>query len=115
MYSIRDTHETAEAYQNPDLFDPDRFCADRNESKTDRFSYVPFGGGVRRCIGRELALIVLKTLAVELLATVDCTLATETYPRMQTVPIVHPVNGLHVFFNYRTHGVERNRRESTHI
>ncbi|XP_043118353.1 cytochrome P450 26B1 [Puntigrus tetrazona] len=115
MYSIRDTHETAEAYQNPELFDPDRFCADRNESKTDRFSYVPFGGGVRRCIGRELALIVLKTLAVELLATVDCTLATETYPRMQTVPIVHPVNGLHVFFNYRTHGVERNRRESTHI
>ncbi|KAF4102087.1 hypothetical protein G5714_016887 [Onychostoma macrolepis] len=115
MYSIRDTHETAEAYQNPELFDPDRFCADRNESKTDRFSYVPFGGGVRRCVGRELALIVLKTLAVELLATVDCTLATETYPRMQTVPIVHPVNGLHVFFNYRTHGVERNRRESTHI
>ncbi|RXN08890.1 cytochrome P450 26B1-like protein [Labeo rohita] len=115
MYSIRDTHETAEAYQNPELFDPDRFCADRNESKTDRFSYVPFGGGVRRCIGRELALIVLKTLAVELLATVDCTLATETYPRMQTVPIVHPVNGLHVYFNYRTHGIERNRRESTHI
>ncbi|XP_026141410.1 cytochrome P450 26C1 [Carassius auratus] len=115
MYSIRDTHETAEAYQNPELFDPDRFCADRNESKTERFSYVPFGGGVRRCVGRELALIVLKTLAVELLATVECTLATETYPRMQTVPIVHPVNGLHVFFNYRTHGVERNRRESTHI
>ncbi|XP_016319438.1 cytochrome P450 26B1-like [Sinocyclocheilus anshuiensis] len=115
MYSIRDMHETAEVYQNPELFDPDRFCADRNESKTDRFSYVPFGGGVRRCIGRELALIVLKTLTVELLATVDCTLATETYPSMQTVPIVHPVNGLHVFFNYRTHGVERNRRESTHI
>ncbi|KAG1972867.1 cytochrome P450 26B1 [Pimephales promelas] len=115
MYSIRDTHETAEAYQNPELFDPDRFCADRDNTKTERFSYVPFGGGVRRCIGRELALIVLKTLAVELLATADCTLATETYPRMQTVPIVHPVNGLHVFFNYRTHGIERNRRESTHI
>ncbi|XP_056333544.1 cytochrome P450 26B1 [Danio aesculapii] len=115
MYSIRDTHETAEAYQNPELFDPDRFCVDRDESKSERFSYVPFGGGVRRCIGRELALIVLKTLAVELLATADCTLATQTYPRMQTVPIVHPVNGLHVFFNFRTQGIERNRRESTHI
>ncbi|XP_077095379.1 cytochrome P450 26C1 [Siphateles boraxobius] len=115
MYSIRDTHETAEAYQNPELFNPDRFCSDRDHIKTERFSYVPFGGGVRRCIGRELALIVLKTLAVELLATADCTLATETYPRMQTVPIVHPVNGLHVFFNYRTQGIERNRRESTHI
>lgn len=115
MYSIRDTHETAEAYQNPELFDPDRFGADRDESKNERFSYVPFGGGVRSCIGRELALIVLKTLAVELLATAEWSLATKTYPRMQTVPVVHPVNGLHVYFNYRNHSVERNRRESTHI
>ncbi|TRY98787.1 hypothetical protein DNTS_014439 [Danionella cerebrum] len=115
MYSIRDTHETAAVYQNPDIFDPERFNKDRDESKNERFSYVPFGGGVRRCIGRELALIVLKTLAVELLATADYTLATETYPKMQTVPIVHPVNGLHVYFNYRTLGIERNRRESTHL
>ncbi|XP_056623999.1 cytochrome P450 26B1 [Triplophysa dalaica] len=115
MYSIRDTHETAKAYQNPELFDPDRFGADRDESKHERFSYVPFGGGVRSCIGRELALIVLKTLAVELLATAEWSLATKTYPRMQTVPVVHPVNGLHVYFNYRNHSVERNRRESTHI
>uniref|UniRef100_A0A8B9LPE6 Cytochrome P450, family 26, subfamily C, polypeptide 1 n=1 Tax=Astyanax mexicanus TaxID=7994 RepID=A0A8B9LPE6_ASTMX len=96
MYSIRDTHETSAAYQNPELFDPDRFSAERDESKSSRFSYVPFGGGVRLCVGRELAMLVLKTLCLELLATADFTLATETYPRMQTVPIVHPVNGLHV-------------------
>uniref|UniRef100_A0A4W4H8B4 Cytochrome P450, family 26, subfamily C, polypeptide 1 n=1 Tax=Electrophorus electricus TaxID=8005 RepID=A0A4W4H8B4_ELEEL len=103
MYSIRDTHETAAAYQKPELFDPERFSAERDESKNSRFSYVPFGGGVRMCIGREFAVIVLKTLCVELLATVEWSLATETYPRMQTVPIVHPVNGLHVNFNYRNH------------
>ncbi|XP_076834981.1 LOW QUALITY PROTEIN: cytochrome P450 26C1 [Brachyhypopomus gauderio] len=114
MYSIRDTHETAAVYHKPELFDPDRFGADRDESKSNRFSYVPFGGGVRRCIGREFAVIVLKTLCVEL-ATVEWALATKTYPRMQTVPIVHPVNGLHVNFNYRNHGGGRNRRESTHI
>ncbi|XP_063048317.1 cytochrome P450 26B1 [Engraulis encrasicolus] len=101
MYSIRDTHETAAAYQSPELFDPDRFNADRDESKSGRFNYVPFGGGVRRCIGRELAVIVLKTLAIELLGTAECRLATDTYPRMQTVPIVHPVNGLHVHFTCR--------------
>ncbi|KAL7873729.1 hypothetical protein AOLI_G00128000 [Acnodon oligacanthus] len=113
MYSIRDTHETSPAFQSPELFDPDRFSPERDESKASRFSYVPFGGGVRRCIGRELAVLVLKTLCVELLATAEWTLATETYPRMQTVPIVHPVNGLHVKFNYRNHA--RNRRESTHL
>ncbi|TSS85086.1 Cytochrome P450 26C1 [Bagarius yarrelli] len=115
MYSIRDTHETSAAYMSPELFNPERFTPDQDESKNSRFSYVPFGGGVRRCIGRELALLVLKTLSVELLATAEWTLATKTYPTMQTVPIVHPVNGLHVHFNYRNNASGRNRRESTHI
>ncbi|XP_033996564.1 cytochrome P450 26C1 [Trematomus bernacchii] len=100
MYSIRDTHETAAAFQSPEMFDPDRFGPDRQESKSNRFSYVPFGGGVRSCVGKELAQIILKTLAVELIGTCKWTLATENFPKMQTVPIVHPVNGLHVNFSY---------------
>ncbi|XP_068183591.1 cytochrome P450 26C1 isoform X2 [Antennarius striatus] len=100
MYSIRDTHETAAIFQSPELFDPDRFGPDREESRSSRFSYVPFGGGVRSCIGKELAQVILKTLAVELIGTCRWTLATDTFPKMQTVPIVHPVNGLHVHFRY---------------
>ncbi|XP_030296968.1 cytochrome P450 26C1 [Sparus aurata] len=100
MYSIRDTHETAAVFQSPELFDPDRFGPDREESRSSRFSYVPFGGGVRSCVGKELAQIILKTLAVELIGTCKWTLATENFPKMQTVPIVHPVNGLHAHFSY---------------
>ncbi|XP_074532158.1 cytochrome P450 26C1 [Halichoeres trimaculatus] len=100
MYSIRDTHETAAVFQSPELFDPDRFGPEREESRSARFSYVPFGGGVRSCVGKELAQIILKTLAVELIGTCKWTLATENFPKMQTVPIVHPVNGLHVRFSY---------------
>lgn len=100
MYSIRDTHETAAVFQSPEMFDPDRFGPDREESRSSRFSYVPFGGGVRSCVGKELAQIILKTLAVELIGTCKWTLATETFPKMQTVPIVHPVNGLHANFTY---------------
>ncbi|KAM4590841.1 LOW QUALITY PROTEIN: cytochrome P450 26C1 [Odontesthes bonariensis] len=100
MYSIRDTHETAAVFQSPELFDPDRFGPERDESRLSRFSYVPFGGGVRSCVGKELAQIILKTLAVELIGTCKWTLATENFPKMQTVPIVHPVNGLHVSFSY---------------
>ncbi|XP_062286007.1 cytochrome P450 26B1 [Scomber scombrus] len=101
MYSIRDTHETAAVFQSPELFDPDRFGPDHEESRSSRFSYVPFGGGVRSCVGKELAQIILKTLAVEVMETCRWTLATENFPKMQTVPIVHPVNGLHVHFSYR--------------
>ncbi|KAF7221300.1 cytochrome P450 26C1 [Nothobranchius furzeri] len=100
MYSIRDTHETAPTFQSPELFDPDRFGPERDESRSSRFSYVPFGGGMRSCVGKELAQIILKTLAVELVGTCKWTLATEKFPKMQTVPIVHPVNGLHVHFSY---------------
>ncbi|XP_062376102.1 cytochrome P450 26C1 [Sardina pilchardus] len=115
MYSIRDTHETAAVYQSPELFDPDRFNADRDESKSGRFNYVPFGGGVRRCIGRELAIIILKTLTIELLGTAEWRLVTDTYPRMQTVPIVHPVNGLHVNFSFRNFGGCNGHNQTSYI
>ncbi|MBN3304430.1 CP26C protein, partial [Amia calva] len=101
MYSIRDTHETAAVFERPEMFDPERFGPERDESKAgSRFSFIPFGGGIRSCIGRELAQIILKTLAVELLNTAKWELATATFPKMQTVPIVHPVNGLHLYFSF---------------
>ncbi|NWW53859.1 CP26C protein, partial [Pedionomus torquatus] len=100
MYSIRDTHETAAVYQSPPSgFDPERFSADRTEA-TGRFHYIPFGGGARSCIGKELAQAILKLLAIELVSTARWELATPGYPAMQTVPIVHPVDdGLQLYFH----------------
>ncbi|NXB72038.1 CP26C protein, partial [Donacobius atricapilla] len=100
MYSIRDTHETAAVYQSPSSsFDPDRFGAGRPEA-AGRFHYIPFGGGARSCIGKELAQAILKLLAIELVSTARWELATPGYPTMQTVPIVHPVNdGLQLYFH----------------
>ncbi|XP_068114650.1 cytochrome P450 26C1 [Hyperolius riggenbachi] len=100
MYSIRDTHETATIYQNAESFDPDRFTAERDEGKAGRFNYIPFGGGVRSCIGKELAQTILKILAIELVGTADWELATPNFPKMQTVPIVHPVDGLQLTFRF---------------
>ncbi|KAM9548809.1 cytochrome P450 26C1 [Guaruba guarouba] len=100
MYSIRDTHETAAVYQSPPGgFDPDRFSATQTEA-VGRFHYIPFGGGVRSCIGKELAQAILKLLAIELVSTARWELATPSYPAMQTVPIVHPVDdGLQLYFH----------------
>ncbi|KGL96248.1 Cytochrome P450 26C1, partial [Charadrius vociferus] len=100
MYSIRDTHETATVYQSPPGgFDPDRFGAPQMEA-VGRFHYIPFGGGARSCIGKELAQAILKLLAIELVSTARWELATPGYPAMQTVPIVHPVDdGLQLYFH----------------
>ncbi|XP_048407086.1 cytochrome P450 26C1-like isoform X2 [Stegostoma tigrinum] len=107
IYSIRDTQETAAVYLNPDTFDPDRFGPERDESKAGRFNYLPFGGGVRSCVGKELAQVILKTLAVELSSAASWQLASATYPKMQTVPVVHPVDGLKVRFH---RGMARERK-----
>ncbi|XP_070608482.1 cytochrome P450 26C1 [Erythrolamprus reginae] len=113
MYSIRDTHETTSIYQSPpDTFDPERFwisSEDQEEHKTSaslRFHYIPFGGGVRSCIGKELAKTILKTLAIELVSTASWELATAHFPKMQTVPIVHPVDDLQLYFHSLKSGHE---------
>ncbi|XP_067909378.1 cytochrome P450 26C1-like [Heterodontus francisci] len=99
IYSIRDTQETAAVYLNPETFDPDRFGPERDESKAGRFNYLPFGGGVRSCIGKELAQVILKILAIELTSKARWELASTAYPKMQTVPVVYPVDGLKVRFH----------------
>ncbi|XP_051894547.1 cytochrome P450 26B1 [Pristis pectinata] len=107
LYSIRDTHDTAPVFQNVGVFDPDRFGEDRDEDKSVRFSYIPFGGGVRSCLGKELAKLILKVLAMELASTSRFELATRTFPRMLTVPVVHPMDGLKVKF----YGLDSNQNE----
>uniref|UniRef100_A0A674JMU7 Cytochrome P450 family 26 subfamily C member 1 n=1 Tax=Terrapene triunguis TaxID=2587831 RepID=A0A674JMU7_9SAUR len=114
MYSIRDTHETAAVYQSPpESFDPDRFGSARQEDGkgAGRFHYIPFGGGVRSCIGQELAKAILKLLAIELVSTARWELATPSFPEMQTVPIVHPVDGLQLFFHPLQPGGASTRRQ----
>jgi cytochrome P450 len=45
-------------------FDPERFSPE-NEHQIKEFSYIPFGGGARSCIGEQFAM----TEAVLILAT----------------------------------------------
>ncbi|XP_026546082.1 cytochrome P450 26B1 [Notechis scutatus] len=107
MYSIRDTHDTAPVFKDVDVFDPDRFSQDRSEDKDGRFHYLPFGGGVRTCLGKHLAKLFLKVLAIELASMSRFELATRTFPPVTLVPVVHPVDGLKVKF----FGLDSNQNE----
>ncbi|NWT10566.1 CP26B protein, partial [Vireo altiloquus] len=107
MYSIRDTHDTAPVFKDVDVFDPDRFGQGRSEDKDGRFHYLPFGGGVRTCLGKHLAKLFLKALAIELASTSHFELATRTFPKITLVPVVHPVDGLKVKF----FGLDSNQNE----
>jgi cytochrome P450 len=47
-------HRDPRFWKDPMRFDPERFAAE-NKSSRPRFSYFPFGAGVRQCIGEGLA------------------------------------------------------------
>jgi cytochrome P450 len=59
-------HRNPRWFPDPDRFDPDRF-SDKAKQTRPSFSYIPFGGGGRRCLGESFAelegLLVLATLA----------------------------------------------------
>ena len=70
MYSIYLSHRDKNHWDNPTEFCPARF--DRNsEDKQPPFTYVPFGGGPRNCIGAAFAQIEAKVVIARLLQTFD--------------------------------------------
>jgi cytochrome P450 len=50
------THRDPGVWEDPVRFDPERFNPER-DIKRHRFAYYPFGGGPRKCIGQDFALM----------------------------------------------------------
>ncbi|KAL4640983.1 cytochrome P450 26A1-like [Arapaima gigas] len=99
IYSICDTHEVADVFFNKKEFLPERFMASAPED-SQRFNYIPFGGGPRRCVGKEFAKVLLKIFLVELATKCNWTLLNGA-PTMKTGPTVYPVDNLPTkFSNY---------------
>jgi len=46
-------HRRADLYPEPERFRPERFL----DGKVESYSWIPFGGGIRRCIGAALAQV----------------------------------------------------------
>ena len=59
-------HHNPNYWQNPDVFDPERFNPN-NEQSYPTFAYLPFGEGPRNCIGKRLALLEAKMTLVAIL------------------------------------------------
>jgi len=64
-------HRRKEVYPDPERFDPNRFLL-RNFSP---FEFLPFGGGIRRCVGMAFAQFEMKLVLSSILARFDLALA----------------------------------------
>jgi cytochrome P450 len=56
--SIYLTNRDPRVYEAPEEFRPERFLGTQPET----FSWIPFGGGIRRCIGASFALLEMKLM-----------------------------------------------------
>ncbi len=57
--SIRVIHRRADIYPDPQTFRPERFLG---EQAPDTYTWVPFGGGTRRCLGASFALMEMRVV-----------------------------------------------------
>ena len=60
--SIYLTHRRPDVYPNPEQFEPERFL----ENPPGTYTWIPFGGGVRRCIGGAFAQFEMQAVLAEL-------------------------------------------------
>jgi cytochrome P450 len=71
--SIRSIHRRGDLYPNPHVFSPERFLSDAaggrgpDRPPPDTYTWVPFGGGTRRCLGASFALTEMRVVLARVL------------------------------------------------
>ncbi|HTU57774.1 MAG TPA: cytochrome P450, partial [Polyangiales bacterium] len=91
MVLIEALHHDPELYPEPARFRPERFL----ERKFATYEYVPFGGGVRRCLGAAFSDYETKILLATLLRGVKLELRRERPdPRVRRNITLGPKHGV---------------------
>jgi cytochrome P450 len=95
FYQIQETHQDPNTFPQPDRFDPNRFELDRAEDKK-AFSHIPFGGGIRECLGKEFARLEMKLFAAQLIREYEWELLPDQNLERVVLPFSRPRDGLKV-------------------
>ena len=82
--SILIAHSREDNYDNPERFDPERFLGHNPPTNT----WIPFGGGVRRCIGAGFAMMEGVAVLREVFRAVDVTTVGTDEPLVRNITSV---------------------------
>jgi len=88
------THLMPEWWSEPERFDPERFAEPRAEHRGHPFLWLPFGGGVHKCLGMHFARLQVRMVVHRLLPHVRLRLSRGRRPAYRFLPFPHPRRGL---------------------
>lgn len=100
LFSSNRTHQLP-PWTNPSAFDPDRFGDERAEHKQKPFSFIPFGGGPRMCLGRSFAMVEMTVMLALLLRGYEWELTPGQDLSLAPFPFPLPRGGLKASFRRR--------------
>ena len=89
-------HYDRSCWTDPDRFDPERFGPDRREDRSDRDAWVPFGGGVHKCIGLHFGTLEVTAILHEMLRRYRWDVAPGYRLRWDNTSLPVPVGGIPV-------------------
>ncbi len=98
-------HHAQRYWQDPESFDPERFSKP-NEKLHTPFTYLPFGGGPRGCIGGNYAMLQILMILTSLLRKYDLQLSPDQTIEPRPMVILRPKHGIRMTF---TQIIARNR------
>jgi cytochrome P450 len=86
LFSSYALHRDAQLYPDPDRFDPDRWLPERAGDQPP-VSYMPFGAGIRSCLGERFAQIEMLTVLSTMLQrwTLDRDDSVQVKPKLSFV------------------------------
>jgi cytochrome P450 len=86
-------HHDPEIYPDPYSFRPERFI----EKAPGTYTWIPFGGGRRRCLGSTFAMLEMRIVLRAVVRARQIKPAGERYalPRRRNITVT-PANGAHV-------------------
>jgi cytochrome P450 len=90
-------HHAPRYWESPESFDPERFTKASDKLRTP-FTYLPFGGGPRVCIGNHYAMLQILMILSVLLRKYDFQLAPGQTIEERAMVILRPKHGIRMTF-----------------
>jgi len=94
------THRDPRYFDNPDLFDPDRWTTEFSD-KLPKYAYFPFGGGPRQCIGNYFSTMEIVLLLATIGRRFRLSLAPDQRVEVWPAMSLRPKNGIKVVVSER--------------